>query len=251
MKSLIQNSLHYDRFLQFIPDLQRDEVYFLSLSARNKYLSDEEQKRYDLGRTEMFSRHIAFDKDGISLALDRMKADLSVRKTRNGSHIPDKCLVVYFNVHPSSTVKAYRRFSEQMDRHYEEAFLGTLNGSKASDMWIPFHQMRTTLMNHIQKSFSRKLMVDIDIDGEDDEQSKDLMWELHSFLTYAECHFMTIQTQGGYHILIPTKYLGKHVPLHKKLNELDNRTQGEVKFNSNAMVPLPGTLQAEKLVKVL
>lgn len=251
MNSLIRNSLQYERFVNFLPDLERDEVYFLSLSARNKYLTDDEREKYDLGRTEMFSRHIAFDKDGIELALRKMQADLAVRRTRNGSEIPEKALVVYFNVHPSSTVKAYRRFSEQMDRHYEEAFLGTLNGSEAPDMWIPFHRMRTNLMNHIQKAFSRKLVVDIDIDGEDAEQSKDLMWQVRDFLTYHDCHYMIIQTQGGYHMLVPTKYLGKHVPLYQKLNELDNTTEGEVKFNSNAMVPLPGTLQAGKLVQVL
>ncbi len=249
--SIIKDEKEYQKFINFIPKLERDEVYFLSLSARNKYLSIDEREEYDLGRTEMFSRQIAFDKEGIEYAIQKMQADLAVRKTRNGSDIPEKCLVVYFNVHPSSTMKAYRRFCEQMNRHYEEAFMGTLNGSEASDMWIPFRRMRTNLMNHIQKAFSRKLMVDIDIDGEGSEQSKELMWKLKDFLTYAECHYMTIQTQGGYHMLVPTVYLGKHVPLFQKLKELDNTTEGEVKFNSNAMVPLPGTLQAGKLVTLI
>jgi len=249
--SLILDKKEYDKFVDYLPELERDEVYFLSLSARNKYLTDAERVEFDLGRTEMFSRQVAFDKEGIELALNKMTADLAVRRTRNGSKIPEKSLVVYFNVHPSSTVKAYRRFSEQMDRHYEEAFVGTLNGSDAADMWIPFRRMRTNLMNHIQKSFSRKLMVDIDIDGEDDEQSKALLWSVRDFLTYNDCHFVTIKTQGGYHVLVPTEKLGKHVPLFQKLKDLDNTTEGEVKFNSNAMVPLPGTLQAGKLVTLV
>ena len=244
MNSLIKNHEQFTRFVNILPDLIRDEVYFLSLSARNKYLTDEERVEFDLGRTEMFSRQIAFDKEGISLAMDRMRADLDVRRTRNGSLIPEKCLVVYMNIHPSSTVKAYRGFSGQMDRHYEEAFMGTLNGSTASDMWIPFRRMSTNLMNHIQKSASRKLMVDIDIDGEDMEESLRLRNEIAIFLVKHDVPSTTIQTQGGYHVLVETSYLGKHVQLFKMISELDKETTGEVKFNSNAMVPMPGTLQA-------
>ena len=248
--SLIVDRKEFLKFREFMPELERDEVYFLSLSARNKYLNDLERQEFDLGRTEMFSRQIAFDKEGIELALNKMCADLKVRKTRNGSKIPEKCLVVYVNVHPSSTVKAYRRFSEQMDRHYEEAFLGVLNGSQATDMWIPFRRMNTSLMNHIQKSFSRKLMVDIDIDGEDMVESSKLVNEVELFLGSHGIPRMVIKTQGGYHVLVASEHLGKTVPLYQKLKELDNLTTGEVKFNGNAMVPLPGTLQAGKLVTI-
>lgn len=247
---LIHDRKEYLKFLEYLPELENDEVYFLSLSARNKYLTDDERVEYDLGRTEMFSRQIAFDKAGIAIALNKMEADLNVRTTRNGSPIPEHCLVVYVNVHPSSTLKAYRRFSEQMNRHYEEAFLGTLNGSEATDMWIPFRRITTNLMNHIQKASSRKVLVDIDIDGDDDKQSAILVKEVDDYLSKHECGRMIIKTQGGFHVLVPTKYLGKHVPLFQKLQELDKQTEGEVKFNGNAMVPLPGTLQAGKLVTI-
>ncbi len=251
MKTLIQDQKEFDRFVDILPDLIRDEVYFLSLSARNKYLTSEEREEFDLGRTEMFSRQIAFDKDGIKLAMNRMRADLDVRRTRNGSLIPEKCLVVYMNIHPSSTVKAYRAFSAQMDRHYEEAFQGVLNGSQASDMWIPFRRINTNLMNHIQKSASRKIMVDIDIDGEDSLESNMLLGEVVQFLTEKAVPYHAIQTQGGYHVLVEHRFSGKDVPLFKVISRLDKGTTGEVKFNSNAMVPIPGTLQAGKLVTLI
>lgn len=250
MDTLIHDRKEYLKFLEYLPELENDEVYFLSLSARNKYLTDEERVEYDLGRTEMFSRQIAFDKDGIIHALNKMRADLDVRTTRNGSPMPEHCLVVYINVHPSSTLKAYRRFSEQMDRHYEEAFLGLRNGSEASDMWIPFRRITTNLMNHIQKATSRKLLVDVDIDGDDEKESRQLVQEVNDFLSAHGCGRMVVKTQGGFHVLVPSKYLGKEVPLFQKLQELDKQTSGEVKFNGNAMVPLPGTKQAGKLVTI-
>lgn len=128
--------------------------------------------------------------------------------------------------------------------------MGTLNGSTASDMWIPFRRMSTNLMNHIQKSASRKTMVDIDIDGEDSLESNSLLGGVLNFLSEHSVPYTTIQTQGGYHVLVRTEYLSKEVPLYKIISGLDKGTSGEVKFNSNAMVPIPGTLQAGKLVKI-
>ena len=250
MTSLVQDRAQYQRFIDMLPSLERDEVYFLSLSARNKYLTSAEREHFDLGRTEMFSRHIARDKEGIEIALNKMQADLDVRRTRNGSRIPEKCLVVYMNIHPSSTTRAYRRFVEQMDRHYEETFLGLLNGSRADDMWIPFRRMPTVLMNHIQKASSRKLLVDVDIDGHSPESSDWLLNEIELFLGSHHVNRAVIKTQGGYHVLVPTDELNKSVPLFIKIAELDKLTDGEVVFNSNAMVPLPGTLQAGKLVTI-
>ena len=250
MDSLIVDQTHFDRFVNILPELLRDEVYFLSLSARNKYLTDDERTHFDLGRTEMFSRQIAFDKDGIKLAMDRMMADYEVRRTRNGSRIPERCLVVYANVHPSSTVKAYRAFSVQMDRHYEEAFMSVLNGSHAQDVWIPFIRMRTNLMNYIQKMSSSKVMVDIDIDGVDEAESIVMATEISQFLTDHGVAHYKIKSQGGFHVLVETEHLNKQVPLHKIISNLDSQTAGEVKFNSNAMVPMPGTLQAGKLVTI-
>ena len=62
---MIVDQEQYDAFIEWLPELQHDETYFLSLSARNKYLTDEEREFYGLGRTEMFSRFVARDKEMI------------------------------------------------------------------------------------------------------------------------------------------------------------------------------------------
>ena len=41
-----------------VPSLKKDEVFFCSLSARNKYLTEEERETLGLGRTEMMSKTI-------------------------------------------------------------------------------------------------------------------------------------------------------------------------------------------------
>lgn len=51
MSKLIHNREEYNKFINILPDLKDDEVYFLSLSARNKYLTDAERTLFGLGRT--------------------------------------------------------------------------------------------------------------------------------------------------------------------------------------------------------
>jgi len=46
------------QFHALLKPLVKDEVYFLSMSARNKYLTQEERELYNLGRSEMMSRKI-------------------------------------------------------------------------------------------------------------------------------------------------------------------------------------------------
>jgi hypothetical protein len=245
-------------FLTHFPELVDDEVFFLSLSARNKYLTDAEREQFDLGRTEMFSRQVAYDHEGILMAIARMEADLAVRKTRNGSDIPHHCLVTYFNVHPSSTIDAYTAFKAQLDHHYNETFKSVVHGKTAN--YEPFLRSRTHLMNHIQKSKSRRIYIDIDVDCSDEKVAFDASLEVSKDVFECGIKHLRVQTQGGYHILIDREQLNtfnksagksEKINLHMDIvsaNKLVEPYGGEVVFNTNAMVPLPGTYQAGKLV---
>ncbi len=77
----IQDKYELKRFYDFIlPDLLPNEVYFVSLSARNKYLTTEERYDLSLGRTEMFERRIIKKKNGIDFIeiLKNMKQHLDL-----------------------------------------------------------------------------------------------------------------------------------------------------------------------------
>jgi hypothetical protein len=56
-----------DEFEKFykhcVPELGPDEVFFISLSARNKYLTEQERRDLELGRTEMFARRLIRQRD--------------------------------------------------------------------------------------------------------------------------------------------------------------------------------------------
>ena len=101
---MIANLEIFDRFRNLLTDLKNDEVYFISLSARNKYLTDEEREYYGLGRTEMFARTLIRDKYDMEYPMRKLKSALGYKRTKNGYEIPEKCLVTYININPSSII---------------------------------------------------------------------------------------------------------------------------------------------------
>lgn len=226
----------------------------MSLSARNKYLTDEERQHYSIGSAEMFCRRVAHSRDEIKDVLNNMSIEFPKYKTRNGMAMPQKALVTYFNIHPASLVKAYESFSEQMNRHCANIIsVGIKSGSPNKELFNPFRKMQTTLMSSIQKSRSRRLYVDIDVDIDSSESKtrSDIENELSTFFDGHGIDHHRILTHGGFHVLVKRESLSKKVPLHKLINDLDGSiTNGEVKFNKNAMVPLPGTTQAGHLVQI-
>ena len=234
----------FDKFVEFLPELERDEVYFLSLSARNKYLSEEEREYWSLGRTEMFSRVTAYDKPGLEYALQKLEASLGYRKTRNGKEMPSKSLVVYMNVNPCSTVKAFTMFKGEMDRVMEEIYTATVKGKDPE--YTPFQRIEKRLMNAVQKSKGRRLLLDVDFDV----KTTDPVREFTGLLKEKGVDYRTISTRSGYHVLIRKETLGKQ-NVYTKIAELHKeavKDGGEVCFNKNEMVPVPGTMQADKLV---
>lgn len=249
MKTLIKDFEQFKRFVDVLAEPEKDEVYFISLSARNKYLSADERLVYGLGRTEMFSRTIVRSKSDFEFAMQKLALKLEYKKTKLGLPIPEKALVVYVNIHPSSMVLAYHLFKSEMDNIETEVLRAFMNGKQPN--YEAFKNADRHFMNAIQKSAGIKQYVDIDVDSKD----FDLVQELTNDLNGYAIRYYVIKTHGGFHVLINREDLHySHFRLHEvveRLNEEAKKYDGEVVFNKNAMVPFPGTMQAEKLVELL
>lgn len=248
---LIKDQEQFDKFINILPELKDDEVYFVSLSARNKYLSLEERKLYSLGQTEMFGREIAQNKDKLSnYIIKKLEATLKYKKTRNGLPIPDKSLVCYMNVNPSSMLRAYFQFQHEMNRQISEAVMAMKRNKQPNYSFI--NVQNRELMNCIQKSPSRKVFLDIDCDTKDKRVADFIFQELSSVVK-----FYIIETRGGYHYLVSIDSIPEKFNIMKiindaiVLNKVHNNDDSEIMINGNAMVPVPGTMQSDFLVKIV
>ena len=247
---MIIDKNQFDRFIEILPELKNDEIYFISLSARKKYLTEEERVYYSLGRTEMFGRTLVKSKDNFYYAMKKLKSILEYKYTKNHKKIPVESLVVYININPSSMIKASEMFINEINKELFQILQASQNKKQVN--YKGFLNMERKLMNCIQKSKSTRHFIDIDIDSNDPSY----VTKLKELLTKANIIHYIIKTQGGWHVLIVRETLNnKNIRLHELITDLDNiakdSNKGEVIFNKNQMIPVPGTLQANKLVEII
>ena len=250
---------YYDLIL---PDLNPFEVFFVSLSARNKYLTEEERITYKLGRTEMFERRIIREKswDRFLRTIKKYEVVKGAYTSVDGSAVlPDKCLLIYININPSNMIKALNEFNKTVSEYYMEVVVSK-NDNKSIDK--RFNKLDRNLMTAIQKSRGIKKWIDIDIDmsksylenfGKSDWKkiNKNLQ-EIVRHNQTGELKYHIIETKSGYHILIDKNTLSFNPNfICERLRSNFSNELEECIINKNAMIPLAGTLQGGFEVKIL
>jgi hypothetical protein len=229
------------KFINLLPNLEEGNIYFLSLSARKKYLTEEEREFFDLGRTEMFGRRLTSKENYIKTVkeLDDFACNYT---TRNEKIIPGKSLVFYANINPSSGLQAAEMFNNELNKLVFDSFYNKQVKPK-------FARLDKLLMNCYQVSRTNKFFIDIDCDCPF-SYIIPVIQDLHDH----EVDFNVIKTKSGYHILITRSTLKYNfTTILKEQNEklLGERGKGEIVINKNGMIPIPGTLQSGSEVKFL
>lgn len=246
MRSLIYDWNQVERFYSSYTELTDDEVLFISLAARSKYLTDEEREIYSIGNAHMFGRTVIYDVNDLQFYFGKLHSVLGYKKTRTKQEFPDKCLVIYVNVNPSSLYKSYNVFAKKMQDVQQEFLVAAVEGKQ-----LPFHgfrRMDRNILDAIQNTHSgKKVYLDIDFDSKD----KNLLDEMLGEIPYS----YVIETRGGFHILCKTSDLRKHKTnvggLVRKYDGLVKASDPskEVIINENGVIPLPGSLQGGFEVK--
>jgi len=237
-----------------IPPLQKNEIYFVSLSARNKQLNEKEREEYKVGRSEMFGKQqIRYDDWGQFLRhIKRFEVRKDAYLTKAEIPYPQKVLVVYWNITP---IDAYKAMKDQMT--YLNEVLSSLADSaiKNSQGGIDeaFYKVRKsfdTCQSLFARNFGHKEWVDFDIDSVLDYDQKIKVWDYFR-QQFGTGNTMFIETAGGLHCLLRKSCLKKNPQIicNELLIILPNAK--EIVRNTNEMIPLPGTYQyGNHIVKI-
>lgn len=255
MYKIIHDEEQVRRFYrECLPRLKPTEVYFLSMSARNKYLNDDERKKYDLGRTEMYAKSIIRhdSEDEFVKHIRRLECDERGYTTRTGEAIPQKCMVCYANIDPSSTTKALQAFMKLIGEYQTEA-IAIATGKNNGDNFISrLNKIDNNLLSCYQQAHAKGLYLDIDIDLISKNNTVDIFTELgieSVMLDYSISDYKIIATKSGFHVLVNYKDI-QFDPV-KLVTSLENQLEirevlyKEVAINKSRMIPVPGTWQAE------
>lgn len=241
MVDLIKDRNEFEKFRGILPPLPNGYAYLLSLSARNKYLDADERKYYNLGKTEMFGRTLIKDLNDFDFYIRKLASNLTYKRTRSGHPFPEKAMVVYMMINPTNMVSAYYTFQERMNGFLHE--MSKAMSNKKTPNLQEAVNMDHHLLTSVGKASRKRDFIDLDLDSKEPSILHQVLKGFGGF----EYHVVT--TQGGYHILIP-KEQKPFPPAHQIIKDVlrENPELKELCFNRNAMIPLPGTLQAGSLV---
>jgi len=270
----------YDTVLARKP-LLRNEVRFVSLSARNKYLTDEERKYYHFGRSEMFGKQVVRhdSKDAYLQAIRRYECNVEGYLTENGLPFPQHAMVCYVNINPSDVLKTLNEMNSAIDEHKDALIYAALKNS-SDGVLAAFHKLRKvedTMVSLYAKCVGTRTWIDFDFDVAKDHCPKMFAFVEEFIRRIGGLDHVWIDTKGGMHLLLyksdlkfdpallcSTGYIFFwHVTREDQseifdpddandLKDLDVISQSvELKRNDNALVPCPGTYQAGHRVEML
>ena len=254
---LIHDEEEVKRFFDLVlPPLTGTECYFVSLSARNKYLSEEEREVFSLGRTEMFNKTVVRKKEWNRFirALRKMECDERGYTTRSNLPIPSKTLVCYININPSDTIKTMFAFQKLLQEYAVEIASIAFKNGKIENLENRINKIDNNLMTCYQKSTGTKHWMDFDFDIVKDERVIESTNEILDMKGITR--FFWIDTKSGYHLLVDTNQvqcnpddLSSEIE-HALWDEHDIDAE-EIIYNKNAMIPIPGTFQGDYPVRLI
>jgi hypothetical protein len=209
---ILLDEAKFDEFTNFLPDLEANEVYYLSLFARHKYctsvpnIKDNQLARFTSSK-ETLKEHIL-----------RLECSIGGYK-REGIDVPQEALALYIALNPRNIVKANKELLVELAKCFAEG--------KAD--FNPLSLARTA----IHHATNRKVFVDFDYDFIAPETHLPKIKEV-----LPDNAFKILKTRGGFHILV----LLANAPKTNWFKALSNLEGCDVK-GSNTLIPVPGCTQ--------
>ena len=238
-----------------LPRCLPNEVHFVSMSARNKKLNEEERVEFQLGRSEMFAKQVIRhdDFDRFLKGVKRFETVKGAYQTKAGKDYPSKVLVCYVNICPVDVLASMNdqmKYLQELQMSLTNAALkGSVSG--VEDCMYKVRKSFDTTQSIFARNFGRKKWVDFDVDLEEEFSDK-VYLTLHEIFErhFGEKKTVFIKTGGGVHCLVSKDSI--HEDPRMVIDEVTGSLWvKEVVRNKNEMCPLPVTLMYGKPVYVL
>lgn len=173
-------------FIDFLPNLQEGECYYVCLFGRSKYASDKTEFKADKQQLRRFTstKEYLFDK------IKQLECEIGSYKQK-GKDIPQEMLCLYITPNPRSYIKAtkesLKKFADLVTKDYSG------------------YNPHQEVLSQIQTAYSRKIYFDLDFDNVELQTMKPLIEEK---INPDCCTY--IQTRGGFHLLVKLDDIDKN-----------------------------------------
>ncbi len=228
---IIKDEEKLKQFVDWLPELEPNEQYYISLLARAKYY-----KEGHLEGDKNQLKRVTATKERIIEKIRQMEC-AEGSYTFKGLPIPNKALAVYISSNPRDLHKASFQLLKE---------LATKLANK-EDNFNP----QALAMSTIQVTGSRKIYFDIDVDFCSDSHELPYSKFKEEIVKHVNKDCLTlIRTRGGCHCLVELNKLDKklknnwHQNISKMGTDKDGVKHYEITMNScDNLLPVPGCTQ--------
>ncbi len=197
-------------FIDWLPELQENEKYYCSLFARKKYCDDQIRSN---DKTQL--KRFTSNKERLIEKIKHLEIEVGAYKLKEGE-APQESLALYITPNPRNMKKATFLMMKKC--------LQLIENDNSN------YNIHAEALSCIQKSQSRGVVVDFDID------TKDVNFNLLKEILDKDSYDI-LETRGGYHLLVDPRKAPK-TNWYKKITEMYPVDQ-----TGDNMIPIPGTYQ--------
>jgi hypothetical protein len=206
-------------FIAWLPDLGKDEVFYVSLLARNKYSQNEPRIGADKAQLKRFTSDKAFLFDKIR----QLECELGAYRQK-GEIIPQETLALYINPNPRSLEKAAKATLIRLAELITKPYSG--------------YNPQQEAMSEIQKAVGQKKYFDFDFDNVDMDTTLEAIYKV---INRDALH--VVRTRGGFHVLVELQKVEKTGfarAWHQNISALEG-----CDVRGDNMLPVVGCTQGE------
>ena len=223
---IIQDEQKLLEFIEMLPDLEKSEMYYVALFARKKYdnvlKSDKSQiKRFTATKDRLFQK------------IKQLEVVVGAYQS-DGIEISQKSLALYIMPNPRCLKKSSAELIISIAKDLRD---GT------------FHNPQSEALTAIQKSCSRKVYCDVDVDLEDHALMPQIMEDIKTHIN-EDC-LTFVKTRGGFHVLIETSKVEKKYSKSWYVNIVQKYADKTMSKPMDNLLPVPGTCQGDFIPTII
>ena len=215
---VIVDDVEFQKFVEWLPPLEKEECHYAALLARDKYSRDLDIGTFNSDKHQC-SRFVT-NTERLLLKLKQCETEVGNYSVK-GIEIPQQALAAYMTINPRSQTKAAKWLLKRLADVVAD---GEQN--------VNVYQESLTA---IHKSVGRKLFVDVDFDNVALEQT---VVEMSRYVNADAVKIL--ETRGGFHAIIRLdKIHDKYVKSWYK----NITTMNGADIAGDTLIPIPGTYQ--------